>query len=248
MKKIFKIILLFTLTFNFLIFNSNLTRAANFEPSSYINTIYAVNLCGPGSSLTACVGPVVLGSTTAGTTFDLGSVAAGSSAGNMGNLSAAVPGTTYSFAQVVLSRAFTVTGQAAASGTRCRTETDNGFDVSSPSAVAGVSDTAAAESQVIGIPSGPTISSNMIGTTSLTGLDGADNSSGNGNIADAEPRFKFRFALSAPITIKQGKLPTFTIAFDLSEALQFNTVGSGDSAVACVATPGPPNVTASFSN
>ena len=246
MKKIFKIILLFTLTFNFLIFNSNLTRAANFEPSSYINTIYTVNLCGPGSSLTACVGPIVLGSTTAGTTFDLGSVAAGSSAGNMGNLSAAVPGTTYSFAQVVLSRAFTVTGQAGASGgsNRCRTETDNGFDVSSPSAVAGANDTAAAESQVIGIPSGNTISSNMIGTTSLTGLDGADNSSGNGNIADAEPRVKFRFALSAPITIKQGKLPTFTIAFDLSEALQFNTV----SGTACVATPGPPNVTASFSN
>lgn len=244
MKKIFKIIALFILTFNFLIFNSSLTRAANFEPSSYINTIYTVNLCGPGSSLTACVGPVVLGSTTAGTTFDLGSVAAGSSAGNMGNLSAAVPGTTYSFAQVVLSRAFTVTGQAAASGTRCRTETDNGFDVSSPSAVAGANDTAAAESQVIGIPSGNTISSNMIGTTSLTGLDGADNSSGNGNIADAEPRVKFRFALSAPITIKQGKLPTFTIAFDLSEALQFNTQGSTD----CVATPGPPNVTASFTN
>ena len=243
MKKIFKIILLFTLTFNFLIFNSNLTRAADYEPSSYINTIYTVNLCGPGSSLTACVGPVVLGSTTAGTTFDLGSVAAGSSAGNMGNLSAAVPGTTYSFAQVVLSRAFTVTGQAAASGTRCRTETDNGFDVSSPTAVAGANDTAAAESQVIGIPSG-TISSNMIGTTSLTGLDGADNSSGNGNIANAEPRVKFRFALSAPITIKQGKLPTFTIAFDLSEALQFNEVGG----TACVATPGPPNVTASFSN
>jgi len=42
MKKIFKIIALFTLTFNFLIFNSNLTRAANFEPSSYINTIFAV--------------------------------------------------------------------------------------------------------------------------------------------------------------------------------------------------------------
>ena len=244
MKKIFKIIALFTLTFNFLIFNSNLTRAANFEPSSYINTIYAVNLCGPGSSLTACLNPVILGSTTAGTTFDLGAVTAGSSAGNMGNLSAAVTGTTYSFAQVILSRAFTVIGQAAAAGTRCRTETDNAFNVSSPTAVAGANDTAAAESQVIGIPSGNTISSNMIGTTSLTGLDGADNSSGNGNIANGEARVKFRFALSAPITIKQGKLPTFTIAFDLSEALQFNTVGS----TVCVATPGPPNVTASFTN
>ena len=132
----------------------------------------------------------------------------------MGNLSAAVSGTTYSFAQVILSRAFTVTGEAGAAGgsNRCRTETDNEFDVSSPSVVLGANDTAAAESQVIGIPSG-TISSNMIGTTSLTGLDGADNSSGNGNIADAEPRVKFRFALTAPITIVQGKLPTFTICF-----------------------------------
>ena len=113
MKKIFKIISLLTFTFYLTFVYSNLSRAASHEPSSYINTIYAVNLCGPGSSLTACVGPVVLGSSTSGTTFDLGSVAAGASAGNMGNLSAAVSGTTYSFAQVILSRAFTVTGEAA---------------------------------------------------------------------------------------------------------------------------------------
>ena len=238
MKKIFKIISLLTFTFYSTFVYSNLARAV--EASSYINTIYAVNLCGPGSSLTACVGPVILGSSTSGTTFDLGSVAAGASAGNMGNLSAAVSGTTYSFAQVILSRAFTVTGEAAATGTRCRTETDNEFDVSSPSAVTGSNDTAAAESQVIGIPSGNTITSNMIGTTSLTGLDGADNSSGNGNIADAEPRVKFRFALTTPITIVQGKLPTFTISFDLSNALTFG--------VSCAATPGAPSVTASFSN
>jgi len=240
MKKIFKIISLLTFTFYLTFVYSNLSRAASHEPSSYINTIYAVNLCGPGSSLTACVGPVILGSSTSGTTF--GSVAAGASAGNMGNLSAAVSGTTYSFAQVILSRAFTVTGEAGAAGgsNRCRTETDNEFDVSSPSAVTGSNDTAAAESQVIGIPSGNTITSNMIGTTSLTGLDGADNSSGNGNIADAEPRVKFRFALTTPITIVQGKLPTFTISFDLSNALTFG--GS------CAATPGAPSVTASFSN
>ena len=72
MKKIFKIISLLTFTFYSTFVYSNLARAV--EPSSYINTIYAVNLCGPGSSLTACVGPVVLGSRTAGTTFDLGSV------------------------------------------------------------------------------------------------------------------------------------------------------------------------------
>ena len=242
MKKIFKIISLLTFTFYLTFVYSNLSRAASHEPTSYINTIFAVNLSEPGRSLTACVGPVVLGSSTSGTTFDLGSVAAGASAGNMGNLSAAVSGTTYSFAQVILSRAFTVTGEAAATGTRCRTETDNEFDVSSPSAVTGSNDTAAAESQIIGIPSGNPITSNMIGTTSLTGLDGADNSSGNGNIANAEPRVKFRFALTTPITIVQGKLPTFTISFDLSTALTFS------GGATCTATPGAPSVTASFSN
>ena len=238
----FKKIILITLSMFLILLNINKVMAAKGEPTQYINTIFAVNLCGPGSSLTACVGPVVLGSSTSGTTFDLGSVAAGASAGNMGNLSAAVSGTTYSFAQVILSRAFTVTGEAAATGTRCRTETDNEFDVSSPSAVTGSNDTAAAESQIIGIPSGNTITSNMIGTTSLTGLDGADNSSGNGNIANAEPRVKFRFALTTPITIVQGKLPTFTISFDLSNALTFS------GGATCTATPGAPSVTASFSN
>ena len=211
--------------------------AAKGEPTQYINTVFAVNLCGPGSSLTACLNPVLLGSTTAGTTMDLSTVAAGAAAGTMGNLNAAVVGTTYSFAQVVLSRAFTLTGKVGS----CVTKTGADFNINSPTVVGGATG-GIAVSQVVGIPSGTSvIGTNMTGTTSTNGINGTDNGT-NGNLADLEPNVKFRFALSTPYTHKAGKLPTFTIAFDLSEAIEFSANCTSS------VTPGPPAVTASFSN
>ena len=83
----YKYKLLFTLTILFtLLFNLNKSYAVNVTPTSYINKIYSVMLCGPGSSLTSCVSPVILGSETDGKSFDLSSVTAGASAGGMGNL------------------------------------------------------------------------------------------------------------------------------------------------------------------
>ena len=82
----------------------------------------------------------------------------------------------------------------------------------------------------------------MIDTTSTNGINGTDNSSGNGNIANAENNVKFRFALSKPFTHKVGKLPTFTIEFDLSDAIEFSANCSSS------VTPGPSVVTAFFSN
>jgi hypothetical protein len=233
----FKKIILITLSMFLILLNINKVMAAKGEPTQYINTIFAVNLCGPGSSLTACLNPVLLGSTTAGTTMDLSTVAAGAAAGTMGNLNAAVVGTTYSFAQVILSRAMTLTGTVGS----CVTKSGANFDIDSPSVVGGAN-SGTAVSQIVGIPSGATIGSNMIGTTSTNGINGTDNSSGNGNIADAENNVKFRFALSTPYTHKAGKLPTFTIEFDLSEAIEFSANCTSS------VTPGPPAVTASFSN
>jgi hypothetical protein len=170
--------------------------------------------------------------------MDLSTVTAGAAAGTMGNLNAAVVGTTYSFAQVILSRAMTLTGTVGS----CVTKTGADFDIDSPSVVGGAN-SGTAVSQVVGIPSGgDVIGDNMIGTTSTNGINGTDNASGNGALADSEPNVKFRFALSTPYTHKAGKLPTFTIAFDLSEAIEFSA-NCTDSV-----TPGPPAVTASFSN
>jgi len=246
MKKITKKILPISLALAFS-FSANISHSADFEPSSYINTAFAINLCGPGSSLTSCLDPVILGSNATGTSFDLQSIDAGESAGQMGNMSKAAVGTTYSIAQVVLSRAFTVTGQAAAAGgnARCRTQANNDFDntTGNESAVVGANDTAAAVSQIMGIPDTTSLGTHMQGTTSTDGINGADNAT-LGKIQSGEPNVKFRFELTEPITIKPGKLPTFTIAFDLGEAIEFNTVGGN----ACVVTPGSPIVTATFSN
>ena len=218
-----------------LILSFNISKAATGAPATYFNTIYAVNLCGPGSSLTECLDPVVLGTNAAGSTFDLGSISAGESAGSLGNLSNANMGVTYSFAQVVLSRAFTMTGTVGS----CVTKTGADFNISSPSAVAGAA-SGTAVPQVIGVPTGATIDSNMIGTTSTNGINGADNTSGNGNIADAEPNMKFRFAIAEPFTLRTGKLPTIEIAFDLSEGISF----SSDCTTSV--TPGPPVVSVTF--
>lgn len=236
--KNFKKIILITLSTFLILLNINKVMAAKGEPTQYINTVFAVNLCGPGSSLTSCVNPVLLGATTSGTTMNLSDIDPGATAATMGNTSAAVVGTTYSFAQVVISRAMTLTGTVGS----CVTKSGADFNIDSPSAVGGAN-SGTAVSQVVGIPSGgDVIGDNMIGTTSTNGINGTDNSSGNGALADSEPNVKFRFALSTPYTHKAGKLPTFTIAFDLSEAIEFST-NCTDSV-----TPGPPAVTASFSN
>lgn len=241
MKKITKKILSTSLALSFL-FVAKISNAADFKPSSYINTIFAMNLCGPGSTVSTCVDPVILGANANGIAFDLGSTTAGSSAGEIGNLTNAKVGTTYSYGQVILSRSFTVTGEAAAPGgsNRCRTESDNAFGGSS--AVAGANDTAAAESQVIGVPTGSSLPLNMQGTTSTNGTNGSDDPAGT--ITANSSNMKFRFALTKPLILKPGALPTFTVAFDLSKALEFNTVGS----TVCVATPGSPEIDASFSN
>lgn len=229
-KKILPLFILLTLFLNF-----DKVKAATGQPTQYINTVFAVNLCSPGSSLTQCLDPVIIGTNSDGDSMDLSSITAGEAAGSMGNLGAAKFGTTYKFAQVVLSRAFRLTGKVG----NCVTKASTDFDISSPSVVGGAN-SGAAVSQLVGIPSGNTIGSNMIGTTSTDGINGTDNSSGNANIADGEPRVKFRFELATPFTPSVGALPTFSIAFDLSNAIGFSSNCTSS------VTPEPPVVTASF--
>ena len=229
-NKILPIIVFLTLVLSF-----NISKAATGTPATYFNTIYAVNLCGPGSSLTACLDPVVLGTNVNGTTFDLGTITAGASAGALGNLNKAQAGVTYSFAQIVLSRAFTMTGTVGS----CVTKASTDFNISSPTVVGGAS-SGTAVSQIIGIPTGDGVfGTNMVGTTSTNGINGADNPD-NGNIDNGEPNMKFRFALATPLTLKNGRLPTFEIAFDLSAGISFSANCTSS------VTPGAPAVTASF--
>ena len=76
----------------------------------------------------------MLGSETAGKSFDLSSITAGASAGGMGSLSTVPYGTTYSFFQVILDRQFTVTAAGSDGSTTCATEANSGNGTASSGA------------------------------------------------------------------------------------------------------------------
>jgi hypothetical protein len=243
--------LLFTLTILFtLLFNLNKSYAVNVTPTSYINKIYSVMLCGPGSSLTSCESPVILGSETDGKSFDLSSVTAGASAGGIGSLATVPYGTTYSFFQVILDRQFTVTAEGH-DGTRiCVTAPASGDGTASNNTTPALgtpktSDTTASDNalaQVIKIPNGFTLDTNMNGTDVIDGSVSA-NEEPPGDAIDADtPFIKFRVALATPFTLKPGKMPNVQVAFSLANAVNFANTGGGT----CLVSPNAPAVAITF--
>ena len=175
-------------------------------------------LCGPGSSLTLCVDPVVLGSETAGKSFDLSSITAGASAGGMGSLSTVPYGTTYSFFQVILDRQFTVTAGGSDGDTTCATEANSGNGTASSGAtpaIAVADGTAAA--QVIKIPDGYVLATNMSGTDVIDGSVSSNDEPAGDAVDSDTPYIKFRIALATPFTLKPGKMPNVQVAFSLTE-------------------------------
>ena len=76
-------------------------------------------------------------------------------------------------------------------------------------------------------------------------VDGTDADAGT--VEAAHDFLKFRWALSEPLNVTVGKIPTMTITFDLSEALEFNDGDSGDGSCDDGAFfPGAPAVTNTF--
>ena len=240
----YKYKLLFTLTILFtLLFNLNKSYAVNVTPTSYINKIYSVMLCGPGSSLTSCVSPVILGSVTDGKSFDLSSVAAGASAGGMGSLSTVPYGTTYSFFQVILDRQFTVTAAGSDGSSTCATEANSGSGTASSGAtpaIAVADGTAAA--QVIKIPDGSVLATNMSGTDVIDGSVSSNDEPAGDAVDSDTPYIKFRIALATPFTLKPGKMPNVQVAFSLTNAVSFSEGGGTD----CLVTPNAPAVAITF--
>ena len=238
-----KIIILGLILISFLFVGHNKANAANVTPTSYINTIYSVMLCGPGSSLTLCVDPVLLGSETAGKSFDLSSITAGASAGGMGSLSTVPYGTTYSFFQVILDRQFTVTAAGSDGSSTCATEANSGSGTASSGAtpaIAVADGTAAA--QVIKIPDGSVLATNMSGTDVIDGSVSANDEPAGDAVDSDTPYIKFRIALATPYTKKQGKMPQLQIAFSLTGAADFDDTGGAT----CLVMPSSPSVTVTF--
>ena len=237
MKK--TLIIIFSL---FLALNiTSVAKSGTGEAESYINTIHSIMLCGAGSTATSCANPVILGSDTSGTTFDLSSISAGASAGSLGNVGKATPGLTFAYMQVIMSKTFTIKGTgASANNTTCYTAANSGNGTATSGATQAIGSTSSSDyaSQAIKVADNATLDSNMRGTNNLDGTTSGDASNGN---SGTNTYMAFIAELTAPFTMKAGSVPQMKIAFDLSAATNFPAAN-------CTVSPASPSVTVTFLN
>ena len=237
MKKIFIIIFSLFLSLNI----TSVAKSGTGEAESYINTIHSIMLCGAGSTATSCANPVILGSDTSGTTFDLSSISAGASAGSLGNIGKAAPGLTFAYMQVIMSKTFTIKGTgASANNTTCYTAANSGNGTATSGATQAIGSSTSSDyaSQVIKVANNATLDSNMRGTNNLDGTTSGDASNGN---SGTNTYMAFIAELTSPFTAKAGSIPQMKIAFDLSAATNFPASN-------CTVSPASPSVTVTFLN
>ncbi|MBD1141096.1 hypothetical protein IDH20_02920 [Pelagibacterales bacterium SAG-MED39] len=215
--------------------NSSMAELVKAEATTFKNTVHAMQLCESGSSLTNCVNPTTIGNSTAGKTMDL---SVRGSAHSFGNAGLIPPGITYTHGQVILSRTFTISGTVVTSAATCKTGGTAGTK-----AAGGATNNAAEAAQVLMVPNSEDMTTSMNSTSAI--VDGTD--ADPANVEAAHDFVKFRWVLSKPLTVKPGQIPTMTMTFDLSEALEFNDGGSGNGA--CDGNdffPGAPVITNTF--
>ena len=238
MKKTLIIIFSLFLSINI----TSVAKSGTGEAVSYTNTIHSIMLCGSGSTATSCANPVILGSNTSGTSFDLSSISAGASAGSLGNVGKATPGLTFAYMQVIMSKTFTIkgTGLNAASAT-CYTadNADGGTATTSATQAIGSTNSAKYASQAIKVANNATLGTNMRGTDNIDGTTSGD--AANGNSGVDKTYLAFIAELTAPFTMKAGSIPQMKIAFDLSAATNFPASN-------CTVSPASPSVTVTFLN
>ena len=215
--------------------NSSMAELVKAEATTFKNTVHAMQLCESGSSLTNCVNPTTIGNSTAGKTMDL---SVRGSAHSFGNAGLIPPGITYTHGQVILSRTFTISATVVTSAATCKTGGAAGTK-----AAGGATNNAAEAAQVLMVPNSEDMTTSMNSTSAI--VDGTD--ADPANVEAAHDFVKFRWVLSKPLTVKPGQIPTMTITFDLSEAIEFNDGGSGNGA--CDGNdffPGAPVITNTF--
>ena len=161
------------------------------------------------------------------------------SAHSFGNAGLIPPGITYTHGQVILSRTFTISGTVVTSAATCKT----GGTAGTKTAGGATGNAGAVAEQVLMVPNDTSFITTMNSTSAI--VDGTD--ADPANVEAAHDFVKFRWVLSKPLTVKPGQIPTMTITFDLSEAIEFNDGGSGNGA--CDGNdffPGAPVITNTF--
>jgi len=215
--------------------NSSMAELVKAEATTFKNTVHAMQLCESGSSLTNCVNPTTIGNSTAGKTMDLSVRGSAHSFGNAGLIPS---GITYTHGQVILGRTFKISGSVVTSAATCKTG-----GTAATKTAGGETNNASVEEQDLMVHNGTGFVAHMNSTSAI--VDGTDADSGA--VEAAHDFLKFRWALSKSLNVTVGKIPTMTITFDLSEAIEFNDGGSGNGA--CDGNdfyPGAPAITNTF--
>ena len=236
---------IFSLFFSFLITSEAFAESAKSRPTIYKSTVHVLHMCETGSTITNCKNPVILKTSTAGETMDLGIPGSVKSFGNAGLM---VPGKTYSHGEVIMSRTFIIGGIInSKDDTWCQTGHTTGgtldANTGGTAEAASGSDDVVFGNSILKVGAGTGKGDYMNSTSAIVG--GVDQIPGT---LDTDDEFvKFRWQLTSPFTVKNGEIPTMVVTFDLSEALEFNDGDSGNGA--CDGRdlyPGKPVITNTF--
>ena len=233
MKNCFKTLII-TLALTLISFNV-FAESATGRPTSYKVTAFKLEYCAGASTLASCVDATTVGENSAGVEMDLVDSSSAVSFGTAGLLE---PGKTYKFAQITIDREFKMTGTVTTSRATCNTGgTDGSEDAGGLTSAVDISE------QVLAPPDG-TGNGDGLNTVSAVGGTGTA-----GTFTDNDGFLQVRWELSSPFTVSAGRIPSMSIAFDISAALVFND-GSGDGADgACDGNdfyPGAPTISNTF--
>tara|TARA_Y100000590_G_scaffold98080_1_gene111606 strand:+ start:2940 stop:3635 length:696 start_codon:yes stop_codon:yes gene_type:complete len=230
MLKKFKILIIFLLIFSAYTTKS-FSRVGTGEATQYEVTVYKIWLCESGSTESSCSNKVLISNGTK--TMDIASVSAGASAGSMGSLSKGKFDKTYTYIQVEMDRAMTITGNDG----DCVTS-GNGSLTAFAAGKASGNSAASAKLYVPGSDTqGATLSNKINGYRSSDGRISSATT-----IEDDDDYFWYRQVITGGLTLKQGIIPTLKIAFDVSNAVE----GSHNTCTNAHMMAGEPTVSLSF--
>ena len=194
-------------------------------------TVYKIWLCESGSTESSCSNKVLISNGTK--TMDIASVSAGASAGSMGSLSKGKFDKTYTYIQVEMDRAMTITGNDG----DCVTS-GNGSLTAFAAGKASGNSAASAKLYVPGSDTqGATLSNKINGYRSSDGRISSATT-----IEDDDDYLWYRQVITGGLTLKQGIIPTLKIAFDVSNAVE----GSHNTCTNAHMMAGEPTVSLSF--
>ena len=194
--------------------------------TEYKITVLKIELCATGSAIPtsnaafSCLNPVTVSTAGLDSAVDIGNdaISAGEAAATLGNFGLASPGVTYTHLIATMKREIQITGKTA----NCSTKGDG----TKATTIVGGSDSGSGESVAAStapvsaklfVPAMTNNSSNR-GIRSVSNVAG-DNATSGGTISASHDYFQGMLVLAAPFTLKVGKNPIVTMAFDTSTAV-----------------------------